>query len=391
MTKRHSLLTVVLITYASLCSGDFISLTPVQDTTIYQDSSSLGNSQGGHLFSGATAQRNQGNSRRALLQFDVASSIPANATILSAELTMTVNRVPPGFVTADFSLHRLTQAWNEGGSAASGREGKGGSAPADDTTWGRTGFADWSEPGGDFLESPSSAVSLGSRGTYEWPSKSTLIDDLTQWIETPDNNFGWILIGGESSPRSAKRFTSSESPDSDSHPMLTIEFELDDVGLPGDFDLDTQLTSGDIELLCNAINEGQNPDEYDLTDDSLVDLQDLTFWVEDLRGTFFGDANLDGAVLFADFLQLSENFDQPIAEGTNRWDVGDFNCDQEVAFSDFLSLSENFGNTSQSEVANVPEPHNLLLALMGAAFVISIRRAGYVRTSGHVRSSGQRL
>ena len=173
--------------------------------------------------------------------------------------------------------------------------------------------------------------------------------------------------------------------------MLTIEFELDDVGLPGDFDLDTQLTSGDIELLCNAINEGQNPDEYDLTDDSLVDLQDLTFWVEDLRGTFFGDANLDGAVLFADFLQLSENFDQPIAEGTNRWDVGDFNCDQEVAFSDFLSLSENFGNTSQSEVANVPEPHNLLLALMGAAFVISIRRAGHVRSSGHVQSSGQRL
>lgn len=377
---RRLLLTLTLTGFASFCSGETVFLAPIQDTTIYQDSNSLSNSQGGHLFSGATAQRNQANARRALLQFDVASSIPDNAIILSVELTLTANRVPSGFVTSDFSLHRIAQAWQEGESAASGREGKGGNASVEDTTWSRTGFEAWGQPGGDFIATPSSTVSVGPQGTYQWPSTSTMVDDLTQWLQAPDDNFGWILIGDESAPRSAKRFTSRENPDSDSHPLLTVEFELVDVGLLGDFNFDTQLSSDDIELLCTAINQGEGASEFDLTGDDMVNLQDLAFWVEDIRETFLGDTDLDSEVVFGDFLQLSNNYGLPIADGTNRWDVGDFNCDREVEFGDFLSLAGNFGRTSQDNVSSVPEPHNALLFVPGFLLLIIFQRAQLARS-----------
>ena len=44
----------------------------------------------------------------------------------------------------------------------------------------------------------------------------------------------------------------------------------------------------------------------------LVDLADHRYWVEQIAGTRFGDADLNGSVQFADFLQLSANFGQQL-------------------------------------------------------------------------------
>ena len=55
--------------------------------------------------------------------------------------------------------------------------------------------------------------------------------------------------------------------------------------------------------------------------------------------TIAGDANMDGAVSFADFLILSANFGSTDAAFAD----GDFDDDGTVSFTDFLILSANFG------------------------------------------------
>ena len=54
-----------------------------------------------------------------------------------------------------------------------------------------------------------------------------------------------------------------------------------------------------------------------------------------------GDANLDGAVDFNDFLSLSAYFRE---DGT--WSDGDFDLDGRIDFSDFLLLAANFGESN---------------------------------------------
>src|SRR5262249_31907736 len=50
--------------------------------------------------------------------------------------------------------------------------------------------------------------------------------------------------------------------------------------------------------------------------------------------TLAGDANMEGSVTFADFLQLQNHYNQP---GTD-WQGGDFNYDGSTTFADFLIL-----------------------------------------------------
>src|SRR5204862_4314653 len=65
--------------------GDTLSLAPSRDNTLYQDASGqLSNGQGIYFFDGRNGQNLI---RRALIAFDL-SSIPTNATITGATLSM---------------------------------------------------------------------------------------------------------------------------------------------------------------------------------------------------------------------------------------------------------------------------------------------------------------
>lgn len=57
-----------------------------------------------------------------------------------------------------------------------------------------------------------------------------------------------------------------------------------------------------------------------------------------------GDADLNGAVTFADFNTLANNYNGP-ATG-QAWSTGDFNGDGNVAFGDFNILANNFGQSA---------------------------------------------
>jgi autotransporter-associated beta strand protein len=88
--------------------------------------------------------------------------------------------------------------------------------------------------------------------------------------------------------------------------------------------------------------------------------------------TYFGDANLDGAVDTLDFNSLAANFG-----GTGKvWTQADFNYDGTVDTLDFNKLAANFGQTnpeagggggSSSVGALVPEPATLALAGFAAS------------------------
>ena len=69
-------------------------------------------------------------------------------------------------------------------------------------------------------------------------------------------------------------------------------------GLAGDFDGDSQLTARDIDLLSAAVREGATATDFDVNGDGLVDNDDRDVWVQDLKGTYFGDCRSGRGIQF---------------------------------------------------------------------------------------------
>ena len=193
-----------------------------RDATLIEDAEgAFANGSGPYLFSGRT-NASTGSLRRALLAFDVAAALPAGAWITGAELELELE--PSNPVAIDLGLHWVRAPWSEGPSRASG----GGGAPAEpgDATWLHTHYDTefWDEPGGDFAPNPSAVTSVSDAGLYVWGSTPGLVADVQAWLDAPESNHGWILVGGEEGRQTAKSFASRESPNEVSRPRLVVEY-----------------------------------------------------------------------------------------------------------------------------------------------------------------------
>jgi spore coat protein A len=215
---------------AGVAGADIVNVPASQDNTLFSEagdtSNDLSNGAGDYLFAGATKDSAPGSLvlRRALLAFDVAGALPAGSVINSVTLTLYMSRSRTQNQTV--SLHRVLADWGEGTSHASGEEGAGATATTDDATWSHrlwpTEF--WTTPGGDFAATASaSAVVGGQNGDYVWTS-AQMAADVQGWLDTPANDFGWIVIGNEVDSRVVKRFNSDENSDTTRRPELTIDF-----------------------------------------------------------------------------------------------------------------------------------------------------------------------
>lgn len=217
-------LVVALVATAPVASArQQATLTPTLDTSLYQESGTVSNGKGSHLFAGRTAN-GAAPARRALLAFDL-SGVPAGATITGAALTLNMNRTVAGPFAV--RLHRVTASWGEGTSDAGSQEGTGAAATAGDATWTQrvvpgTG---WANPGGDFEPSASATVSVGGNGKYTW-SGPGLVADVQAWVNGTAPNHGWILVGDESGSTTAKRFDSRESPSPANRPALVVSWSV---------------------------------------------------------------------------------------------------------------------------------------------------------------------
>ena len=198
-----------------------ISIFPSKDNTLYEYDPAEGdhsNGAGFHFFAGETAM---GELRRGVLAFNIAGSIPPGSTIIAVSLSMNMSRTvlsAPRIV----ELHKLLADWGEGTSHAPGEEGDGAPATTNDATW-RHGFFDtvfWATQGGDFAATVSASQSVGPIGQYIW-SSAQMVADVQSWLDNPASNFGWLVLGDESTSPTTKRFDTRESA---SPPVLTIEY-----------------------------------------------------------------------------------------------------------------------------------------------------------------------
>lgn len=206
--------------FAPFADAGTLTLTPVADNTIFSENGSVSNGAGDFLFAGQTAN---GVNRRALIRFDVAGALPQGSTIVSASLTLTVSMTISGPVPV--TVHRLAASWGEGASNAAGNEGNGALAQSGDATWVRRFFggSPWTTFGGDFVPTPSATRLVDQFTAHTFGPSLELANDVQLWLDDPASNFGWIVIGDETTLGTAKRFDSRTSP-SLAGPVLTIDF-----------------------------------------------------------------------------------------------------------------------------------------------------------------------
>jgi hypothetical protein len=204
-----------------LAVGDIINIVPCRNNTLYEYVAADGdrsNALGFHFFAGETGM---GELRRGVLAFDVSGNIPAGATITSVSLSMNMSMTSSN-APRTVELHKLLASWGQGTSQASGQEGMGAPATPNDPTW-RHRFFDtifWTAQGGDFSATVSGSQSVGPIGVYTWSSPQ-MVADVQSWLNNPDSNFGWLVLGDESGIATTKRFDTRESA---SPPLLTIEY-----------------------------------------------------------------------------------------------------------------------------------------------------------------------
>ena len=223
-TFRRCLIAILslVLSFSRLPSAQAVtaSLRPLADTTLQE---AFPNNNSGDGTSFQTGGRRKGGRTRGLLRFDIAGNLPVGATINSATLTLTVVGVPSGGVNSLFDLNRVLVSWGEGnGSDHGGSLGGAGQA-----TWNnRLGSGTpWTAAGGDYSSTVSASRSITGFGSSTFSSTANLVLDVQGWLNTPANNFGWLMRSeSEFTPTSIRRFASRD--DLANSPLLTITYTV---------------------------------------------------------------------------------------------------------------------------------------------------------------------
>ena len=177
---------------------------------------------------GVTGQLNN-RRRRGILHFDVAAIVPAGARVTSAVLTLTTSQSSLGSPPVTVSGHRVLQDWGEGSTVpvgGLGGGGAGGASTANSVTWVHTFFSGstWTNVGGDFVAAPSlSLVAPSTFGSVSSSVTSAVLADVQGWLDSPTQNFGWLLKTDEVGASQARRFDSRENT-AGSPPVLTVTY-----------------------------------------------------------------------------------------------------------------------------------------------------------------------
>jgi hypothetical protein len=213
-----------LVLAAACAAAETIFVEAARDATlIEEEDGSLANGAGPVFFVGRTNQR-QNSVRRGMIYFDVAAALPERALVESTRVILYMS--PSNSDPAPIELHRLLAEWGEGASFASG--GGGDFSAPGDATWIHTFYDDefWARPGGQFVARASASLDVSATAFYTWESTRKLVADVRMWLAAPHRNFGWILLGDETTPQNVKSFASREEPDPSLRPVLEVTYHL---------------------------------------------------------------------------------------------------------------------------------------------------------------------
>lgn len=146
-------------------------------------------------------------------------------------------------------------------------------------------------------------------------------------------------------------------------------------GLTGDFNGDEILGVEDIDALLIAIRSPEQDFSFDLNDDEQLDTTDRDIWVQELRQTWYGDANLDGLFDSTDLIAV---FTRGLYEigAEAGWGDGDWSGDGLFTSTDLVLALQDGGYAAgrRGDVNAVPEPTSALLASLAFVLVIAHRR-----------------
>ena len=294
--KKSLLLFGLLLTSQLILAQFSVAINPDKDNAIFSENNN--STGGGRLYAGETCT---GNSRRALIHFDIAGNVPAGSTITGATLTLNVDNDGSAAGAQVFTIHTVTTDWGEGTSSSSGQ---GAPAVAPDATWNDAmfGTSTWTTPGGDFVGAPSAATTLAAAfGNYNWTG-GTMSADIQSWLDAPAGNFGWTLIGDETAGCTARRFGSKEL---GTTPILTINYSCTTAPNP--------ICQNVIAYLDNSGVAIINPNDFD-NGSTAVCGGNLSF---SSSLTTFTCAEI-GSYLPTDSLVISAVFDAPLTGGTPK-------------------------------------------------------------------------
>ena len=259
---------VVLLSGRPLAAAQ-VSLAPTKDNTIVQWSPAtpglnplLSNGKG-DLFVGRSNDDGQEpptiSIRRGLVQFDVSAAVPSGAEVTSVVLTLRNERAMNG--DRAISLHRVLANWGEGDSYFNG--GQATEAADGDATWLHTVYnastpsasPTWTTPGGDFVSAASAetivADDFGDGHSFTWTGPG-MVADVQAWVDGSATNFGWLLRGDEANGRTAKRFDSHDTVETNVAPTLLIEF---DPAFAGDYNDDGLVDAADYTVWRDHFGE----------------------------------------------------------------------------------------------------------------------------------------
>ena len=145
----------------------------------------------------------------------------------------------------------------------------------------------------------------------------------------------------------------------------------------GDFNMNGVLDAEDINLLTSEVNIGDNKPAFDLNADDLVNEDDRIVWVDDLKNTYFGDANLDLQFNSSDFVAVfnAGQYEDGV-EGNSVWETGDWNGDTEFDSGDFVTAFQAGGYEMgpRATAAAIPEPSGLLMLVLAGLLLATRRR-----------------
>ena len=167
-------------------------------------------------------------------------------------------------------------------------------------------------------------------------------DDVAPWPISADGN------GNSLHRATSDSFGNSSSSWAALSPTPgTVDFSP---GIPGDFNLDGVVDAVDINALFGAIQTGDNAPLYDVDNSGMVDQGDVEHLVENILGTFFGDANLDRTVDARDLNTIGIHWQ----DSGSGWEDGDFTGDGNVDARDLNLLALNWRKTAAAAAARVP-------------------------------------
>lgn len=221
-----ALASFVIPAFTPVAVADTYEVAADRDTAIFGPTADdLSSGSGTALFVGRrTDPGDQATSNtllRSLVRFDV-SGIPADAFVISAKIRIQVIRRPQDAAfPVPISLHRSLADWGESSSFSPG--GSGAPAAEGDATWAHRFFPTepWATPGGDFAPAASGSVQIVGTGPY-FIEGFGLAADVQGWIDGEPNH-GWIMIGDESTEKTACKLTSRENPAVTLVPELIVD------------------------------------------------------------------------------------------------------------------------------------------------------------------------